>query len=196
MRQDYLVAFSWEMLIAPAAALAGVGITAVWTSMRETTRFHRELYFKHEDESREVCAAFLTSIAVLEQRESQLVYILEKRARLRRPFTEEEVALQRRAAELVADLRKSLATLDLVVSPEVREAARRVYKVHASFEDVLREGWNNQDFDIDRAWKVFTSLEEAREALVEVCRQQRQVRALYVQRPRLERWAKRKQLDQ
>jgi hypothetical protein len=179
------------MLIAPASALAGVGITAVWTSLRETTRFRRELFFKHEDESREACAAFLTSIAAMEQRETRLVHTMEKRTRLNRNFTAEELELQRSAAELVLDLRKSLAALELVVSPEVREAARRVYNAHASFEDVLREGWDSRKFDIKTAWDAFKALEETREALVDVCRQQRVVRTLHLQGPR---WPKRKQL--
>ncbi|GGS88382.1 hypothetical protein ACFFV7_51035 [Nonomuraea spiralis] len=187
-----LVPFSWEMLIAPASALAGVGITVLWTSFRETAKFHRELLLKHMDENREASAAYLTAVAALEQREAQLLHALAKRQRIGRDFTERELELQRATAELVADLRRSLATLDLLATYEVRAAARRIYDAHASLEDVLRDAWDTKQFDTEGAWASFKALEETREALVTVCRQQRAAQTMNMRRSH---WARNRHLD-
>ncbi|MFI7630251.1 hypothetical protein [Microbispora rosea] len=164
--------FSWDMLIAPGSALAGVGLTLWATALRERAHFRRQLATVQLSNRRAAYSNFLAASDLMEQIEKQIIFLLERGAGLKRDFKEDEQAITRRGPEQVAEMRRARAAMEIDGTPEVAESGRKLYEAHSQFEQIFDAAFNRRQYDDARAKRVLEDLDAARAAFVYSCRRE------------------------
>lgn len=161
------------MLIAPGAALAGVGLTLYATSFRERVQFERQRATALINRRRDTYAAFLSASDVMTQRVSRVLTDMRLGAWGERDPTEAETASFQLAVDQVAELRRARSVLELDGAHEVVLSGLELYAAHARVDAILEPALNRKgDVDLKQASDAMAKIDEARSAFVACCREQ------------------------
>jgi hypothetical protein len=173
MPRHTTVAFTWEMLIAPGAALAGVGLTLYATSIREKVQFERQRATALIDRRRDTYAAYLSASDVMAQRVRRVLTDMSLGAWVTRDPTEAEIASVQLGVDQVAELRRARSVLELDGHQEVVVPGLELYAAHARLDAILEPALNRKgEVDLGQASEAVAKIEEARSAFVACCREQ------------------------
>jgi len=164
--------FSWTMLIAPCAALAGVGITMFFTNLRERAQFQRQLAVRQLDNRRAAYVGFLSASDLVEQTEKRMTFAMEQGAGHKRKATPPEEDLFVKAPDQIAELRRARAVLDIDGSPEQARVGRALYDAHVQFEVIVHAAWLARKYDTAATQKVLGDITSARAAFVHAIRRE------------------------